>query len=327
MASENSKDIVERFGDRAARWAFIRPKKPESLPIELNRGRIYVLPTSFGLFISGVIAVLLLGALNYNNNPAIFLAFIIAAAAHNSLVHAHLLLSGLRVKALHAEPVHVGQMMLVRMRFEAKGARDRLGLELVCGDSEEKFDLLAREQIEISLAIAATQRGWMQTGRMRLSTIRPLGLARAWSWIRPDTNLLVYPALEAQSPALPEAQGEGSQARMHSQGEHLHQLREYRHGDAKKQIAWKASARGENLLVREYETQTAKEIQLDWFSLNALPYEARISRLARWVVSAEQSTCRYSLRLPQEFIASGSGLEQRHACLRALALMPPIQHV
>lgn len=318
------RDIVERFGDRAARWAFIRPKKPESLPIDLNRGRIYVLPTSFGLFISGVIAVLLLGALNYNNNPAIFLAFIIAAAAHNSLVHAHLLLSGLCIKALHAEPVHVGQTMQLRIRFEAKGARDRHGLELVCDDSEEKFDLLAREQIEISLSITTTRRGWMQTGRMRLSTIRPLGLARAWSWIRPDTNLLVYPALEANVPALPEAQGEGSQARMHAQGEHLHQLREYRHGDARKQIAWKASARSEHLLVREYETQTAKEIQLDWFTLGTMPYEARISRLARWVVNAEQSACRYSLRLPQEFIASGNGLEHRHACLRALALMPHV---
>lgn len=324
MPEVKSRDVVERFGDRAARWAFIRPKKPEPLPIFLNRSRIYVLPTSFGLFLAGVITALLLGALNYNNNPAIFLAFIIAAAAHNSLVHAHLLLSGLCINTLHAEPVHAGQNMQLRMRFEAKGARDRQGLELVCGDSEEKFDLLAREQIEISLSITTLRRGWMQTGRMRISTIRPLGLARAWSWIRPDTHLLVYPALEAQAPALPEAQGEGSQARMHAQGEHLHQLREYRHGDAKKQIAWKASARGEHLLVREYETQTAKEIQLDWFSLSTLPYEARISRLARWVVNAENSNCRYSLRLPQEFIASSSGLEQRHACLRALALMPHV---
>ena len=76
--------------------------------------------------------------------------------------------------------------------------------------------------------------------------------------------------------------------------------------------------------MREYETQTAKEVQLDWFSLATMPYETRISRLARWVVDAEQSGCRYSLRLPQEFIASGHGLEQRHACLRALALMPHV---
>lgn len=324
MSETKSRDVVERFGDQAARWAFVRPKKPEALPIHINRGRIYVLPTSFGLFIAGVIAVLLLGALNYNNNPAIFLAFMIAATANNSLIHAHILLSGLCIKAVHAEPVHAGQPLLLRMRIEASGARDREGLELVCGDSEVNFDLLAREQIEVCISVPTIRRGWMQTGRMRLSTIRPLGLARAWSWIRPDTNLLVYPVLESSAPPLPEAQGDGSQARMHAQGEHLHQLREYRHGDARKQIAWKASARSEHLLVREYETQTAKEIQLDWFLLAPMPYEARISRLARWVVNAEQSACRYSLRLPQEYIASGNGLEHRHACLRALALLPHV---
>lgn len=324
MSGVKSRDVVERFGDRAARWAFVRPKKPEALPINITRSRIYVLPTSFGLFITGVITVLLLGALNYNNNPAIFLAFMIAATANNSLVHSHLLLSGLSINVLHAEPVHAGQPMMLRMRFEAKGARDRQGLELVCGELEETFDLLAREQIEISISMPTTRRGWIQAGRMRLSTVRPLGLARAWSWIRPDTNLLVYPALESQPPPFPEAEGEGNQARMHAHGEHLHQLREYRHGDARKQIAWKASARSEHLLVREYETQIAKEIQLDWFALAALPYEMRISRLARWVVNAEQSACRYSLRLPNEFIASGNGPEQRHACLRALALMPHV---
>jgi uncharacterized protein (DUF58 family) len=128
--------------------------------------------------------------------------------------------------------------------------------------------------------------------------------------------------LETQSPPLPETQGDGSQNRALIQGEQLHQLREYRQGDALKQIAWKASARNEFLLVREYEAQTAKEIQLDWFELNAMPYENRISRLARWIVNAEQNQCRYSLRLPKEFITSNHGAEHRHACLRALALMP-----
>jgi uncharacterized protein (DUF58 family) len=323
MSSE-TRDFIERMGDRTAKWSFIRPKKPEILPIEINRSRIYVLPTGFGLFITAVLAVLLLGALNYNNNPAIFLVFILAAAAHNSLVYGHLLLSGLRIKTLHAEPVHAGQILQLRIRVEAKGARDRQGLELMHGQIIEKFDLLAREEIEVNLSIATTQRGWLQTGRLRISTIRPLGLARAWTWLRPDTQLLIYPSLETHAPALPIAEGEGSQSRMHTQGDQLHQLREYRHGDAKKQIAWKASARSEHLLVREYETQTAKEIQLNWFSMNTLDNETRISRLARWVVNAENSGCRYSMRLPNEFISSGHGPEQKHICLRALALLPHV---
>ena len=87
------------------------------------------------------------------------------------------------------------------------------------------------------LPVATTRRGWYDPGRVRLSTIRPLGLARAWSWLRPDIRLLVYPALDAEAPPLPAALGDGDSARTRSQGEQPHHLREYRHGDSQRQVA------------------------------------------------------------------------------------------
>ena len=62
---------------------------------------------------------------------------------------------------------------------------------------------------------------------------------------------------------------------------------------------------------------------LDWNAVRALPYEARISRLAAWVDLAEREGRRYRLRLPgQPQLGPGRGLEHHHACLRALALLP-----
>jgi len=62
----------------ATRWARLqllaRPRRPEALPQRLDRHRIYVLPTRFGLFVAVLLAAMLLGALNYNNNPALLLA-------------------------------------------------------------------------------------------------------------------------------------------------------------------------------------------------------------------------------------------------------------
>ena len=39
-------------------------------------------------------------------------------------------------------------------------------------------------------------------------------------------------------------------------------------------------------------------------------------------MDAERSGSRYSLRLPGKHLPSARGAEHRHACLRALALMP-----
>ncbi len=317
-----ARDAVERFGDRMAALALVRPKQPEALPILIHRRRIYVLPTGFGLFLGAMLVTMLVGGLNYNNNPALLLVFLIAGVAHNSLVHAHLIISGVRLLALHAEPVFAGQPLRVKFRFDSEGARERPGLQLLCGEVSGNFDLEAQQDFELQLDLPAPRRGWQECGRLRLSTLRPLGLARAWSWLRPDTRLLVYPALEKNFPPLPEAVGDGDAPRSRSHGEQPHHLRDYRAGDMPRQIAWKASARADKLLVREYESAIARDLDLDWNQTRGLPYEDRISRLARWVVEAERSGSRYALTLPSTRIAAAHGADHRHLCLRTLALLP-----
>ena len=296
-------DLVERGIERLSKLPMVRPRAVETLPVHIDRRRIYVLPTGFGLFLGLMLGTMVIGGLNYNNNPALLLAFVVIAVAHNSLVQAHLTLSGLRLVALHAEPVHAGQAMAVRVAFEATGQRARPGLELRTGEEEVFLDLAPGERGEVVLRLATHQRGWLDPGRLRISTVRPLGLARAWSW-------------------LPDQGGDSTSRRTRAQGEQPHHLREYRPGDSRKQIAWKPSARSERLLVREYEASAPRELDLDWESLAALAHEARIRRLTRWVLDADRLGHRYRLRLPNAVLGPGRGPEHRHACLRALALMP-----
>lgn len=316
------RELIERVGDRLAGLPLVRPRTIESLPIVIDRRRVYVLPTGFGLFMALMLVAMLLGGLNYNNNPALLLAFMLIAVAHNSLVHAHLTLSGLRLIALHAEPVPAGKPLMLRLAFEASGNRQRSGLELRAGDEEAFLDLAPGERGEMTIALPTLRRGWLSPGRLRLSTVRPFGLARAWSWLRPDARLLVYPTPEAEGVPLPDLGGDGQSQRTRNHGEQPHHLREYRAGDGLRQIAWKSSARADRLLVREYEATANRELDLDWFTLGKLDHEARIRRLARWVLEAERQGSRYHLRLPSAVIGPGTGPEHRHACLRALALMP-----
>ena len=316
------RDLVERWSDRLSGLPLVRPKRPEPLPIVIDRRRIYILPTGFGLFLAAMLGAMMIGGLNYNNNPALLLAFVMIAVAHNSLVAAHLTLSGLRLTAIHAEPVHAGQPLVLRMAFEASGNRARAGLEVRAGDEEAFLELAPGERGEVRLNLSTARRGWLDPGRLRLSTVRPFGLARAWSWLRPDIRLLVYPTPEPEGIALPDPGGDGPSNRTRAHGEQPHHLREYRQGDALRQIAWKATARMDRMMVREYEASAQREIELDWFTLGALAHEARIRRMTRWVLEAERLGGRWRVRLPGSVIGPGRGPEHRHACLRALALMP-----
>ncbi len=311
---------VSRWRRRFEAWA--RPRTPESLPVRFDRHRIYVLPTAFGLFFAALLTAMGVGALNYNNNPALLLALLLAGAALASLFVAHLQLVGLEIIAISAEPVAAGAPLTLRVHAGDRRERERRGLRLQLGECGALLSL-ENGAGETDLQAPTTRRGWLQLGRIRVSTSRPLGLARAWAYVWPDAPLLVYPRPEANGPALPRGIGEQSQARLHPAGEDMHHLRNYRRGDPRRAIAWKPSARRDALLVREYEQPRDAEVLLDWNGLSALPYEGRISRLARWVDEAEREHRRYRLQLPgQPAIGPDAGPAHRHACLRALALMP-----
>lgn len=305
-----------------------RPREPEALPARLDRRRIYVLPTRFGLFYAVALLTMLVGALNYNNNPALLLGLVLGGAGMASLIAAQMQLSELEIAAVDAEPVAAGTPLTVRVHARAAPGRARRGLRL---DDDELFGTeacvlnLDQGSGEAQLEVPTGQRGWYDLPRLRLSTTRPLGLARAWAYVWSDTPLLVYPAPEAHGPPLPVGRGDRAQARLNPAGDDVHHLRGYRAGDARRAIAWKPSARRDTLIVREFEQPMGTEVVLDWHAASGLAYESRISRLARWVDEAEREGRRYQLRLPgQPALGPDRGAQHRHACLRALALMPHV---
>ena len=314
--------LRERLTTRLSLLA--RPRTPEALPVKLDRRRVYVLPTRFGLFFTTLLFAMLLGALNYNNNPALLLALLLTTTGLASLISAHLQLSGLQVDALSAEPVAAGEALQVHLALSAADARTRRGLQLRCDDTSTSLPVLAaKEPVVAMFAVVTQHRGWLDLGRLRLSTTQPLGLALAWSWAWPEAPLLVYPAPELQGPPLPMGEGNASQARPHPSGDDVHHLRGYRTGDARRSIAWKPSARRDTLMVREYEQPLSVEVTLEWDALAALAYEHRIRRLTHWVDLAEREGRRYRLHLPgQPVLGPGQGAAHRHLCLRALALLP-----
>lgn len=306
--------------------AWMRPRGPETLPVRLDRHRIYVLPTASGLFFGLLLGAMLLGALNFNNNPALLLALLLAGAAQASLIAAHMQLSGLRIETVAAEPVAAGETLSLRIALAASDARVRRGLRIAHGEHATHVVLDARGSTA-ELRLSTTRRGLLPIPRLELSTVQPLGLARAWAYAWPAQSLLVYPAPEAQAPPLPVPAGAQGHPQAARAGDDPHHLRAYRPGDAPRSVAWKASARHDNLLVRDYEQQRGGELLLDWQHTVGLPYEQRIRRLARWIDDAEREGHRYALQLPaQSLIAGDQGATHRHRCLRALALLPQ-EHV
>jgi uncharacterized protein (DUF58 family) len=301
--------------------ALTRLRRAEALPTLLDRRRIYVLPSGFGLMFGLLLFVMLVGALNYGNNAAVLLTCVLAGAAGASLFVGFRGMSGLLLARVNAAEAHAGEPLAVSFRFEP-GARARAGLRVRHRDIDVAFALPANAPADVALVLEDTRRGWQRIGRVRVWTDYPLGLFRIWSWLNPDVEFLVYPALERPPPPLPAGTGFiGEQASAGASEEHAG-LRDYRSSDPTRLIAWKASVRHDSLLVRDIEHRSGEAVTFDHSALRGMDQEARIRRLAAWILEAEATQRAYTLRLPDESIGPALGADHRRACLRALALMP-----
>src|SRR6478736_4189137 len=154
--------------------ALTRLKQPEALPIRLHRHRIYVLPTRFGLMFSAVLLVMLMGALNYNNNPALLLTCLLGAACYQSVFQAFRCINGVQLVSMRGRPCHAGEPLHIDLSLRADG-RPRRSLRLRAADQETVFDIDGGDG-HVRISAPTALRGWCRVGRIRLYSEYPFGL-------------------------------------------------------------------------------------------------------------------------------------------------------
>lgn len=316
----NLRRLAQRARVRAERRlpALTRLRQPEPLPIELGRRRIYIVPTAFGLGFGVLLLVMLVGALNYANNAALLLTCMLGAATAASMLLAFRTLDGLSLRGIRAGHAVAGEPLELVLDFAAQRPRESARLDC----AGESLAFAVQGTTELRLRLATTRRGWLALPRFKLWSTWPLGLFRAWSWLHPQQSVLVWPRPEAAGPP-PVLPGDARERLRPQAGEELAALRDYRRGDAPRHIAWKASARHHDLLVKDFDRPEPRETwRLEWDALRTLDREARIARLARWLGDAEAQGRRYSLQLPNERIDIGSGPAHYARCMSALAVLP-----
>lgn len=314
--------LLQRLQRRAEQRlpALTRYRRPEPLPIELHRRRIYIVPSAFGLGFSVLLLVMLVGALNYSNNAALLLTCLLGAASAASMLVAFRNLDGLRLELVRGSHAVAGEAMELVCTLQS--ARSRGAVRLDLADDSIAFAVHANDVTRVSLRLPTHRRGWQPLPRLRLWTSWPLGMFRAWSWLHPDQSVLVWPRPEPAGPA-PQAIADDARHMQLHRGEELAALRDYRAGDPQRHVAWKASARHDDLLVKDFEQPRSQpQWRLDWRHMHGLEAEARIARLARWLNEAQAQRTSYSLWLPGNDIGSGSGPQHYARCMDALAGLP-----
>ncbi|WP_461481082.1 DUF58 domain-containing protein [Porticoccus sp.] len=308
------------FRQRFSRWLLRR--LPPSATVTLDRRSLFIFPSATGFAFLLLIVLCWLAATNYENNLVFGITCLLTALFVVSILHSFANLSGLTLSCLKVTPGFAGKTLTVELLLRQPRRRYRDGLSCSFAGSEVVSAAMSNvAECRLRLTVPAGQRGLHDPGRLRIESIYPVGLLRAWSYVDLAIRALVYPRplfSEAPPPGR-RASGEGVLQGAEG-GDDFVGLDRYRPGDSPKHVAWKHYAREQGLHTKHYGDVLDRRLWLDWAQFPGLDREARLSRLCGLLLQIAATGQPYGLRLPGLVIEPASGDEHRQRLLAALAL-------
>jgi uncharacterized protein (DUF58 family) len=296
--------------------------------VTLTQRNVYILPTRPGFMLAATLLVLLVGSINYQLNLGYLLTFLLAGSAIVGMYVCHSTLRGLSLALTQPQPQFAGASatLSVTLSNARRSARHGIGLAVLDATHEDHWswtDVPAQGSCTVQVAFMPGRRGLHRVPPLTAETRFPLGTFRVWTVWRPAAQVLVYPRPEAHPPPLPPGEpraGGAAQAASQNSGE-FEGVRAYRRGDPLKLVVWKKAAKTDGELVSRDTMQSQRhELWLDFAQVGLADREARLERLAAWVLQADRLDQDYGLRLPGQQIRPGTGESHKRRCLEALAL-------
>lgn len=289
----------------------------------VNR-RVWVWPNRNSLGLSAVLLAMWYAGASQTNGAAYLLCFVLASVAAVSSMHTWANLRGVSVDADPIPPVFVGDLLPLTLVVGSDRHRRHFGISFHAPGCVEKVlvgEVAAAGVGRVRLTLAVERRGFFAKRTVHVSSIYPLGFFTARRSVMLRQHHYIYPRPEGTRP-LPPALAPTRQPRdgLRVAGDDFGGVRTWQPGESQRHIDWKAAARGQTLLTKQWTGEAEEILHLDWHALDGLDEETRLSQLTRWVLIAERGGASYGLHLPGKDLAPARGEAHAQACLRALAV-------
>lgn len=177
----------------------------------------------------------------------------------------------------------------------------------------------------IQLPIITNKRGRLELPRLQISTVYPLGIMRAWSYVYFAMPAWVYPkpiAFEWEEKQVI-ASDDDSEASMHSvQSQNdFDMLDTYVEGESLSRVSWAHVARGQGMLTKHFADLVGREQRLDYADMPAAHHEQKLAQLSHAVQQMGKSGLPFQLVLPNDSSAGDAGrIGQGDAFIKASLL-------
>ena len=304
---------------RFARW--LDQRIPPTRQITLSQANIFIFPTRYGFVFGGLLVVLILGAINYQNSLVFGVVFLLGSLFTVTILHTFRNLSGIQLEFVDARPGFVDEEIEFCVRVTRPKHRGREGIQIGWPEGIKRWvEIFEAEAQSVRLYVRGTARGRLQPGRLLVETHFPLGLVRAWTWVDLNAQALVYPKpIFTDVPDVSQSKRDDGELVDPLGSDDFTDIKSYQAGDPVKHILWRSFARSDQLMVKRYASYIEPRLWFDFAEVGGNT-EERLSKLAGWALRATRAEREFGLRLPSREVRPGVGEAHLEAVLRELAL-------
>ena len=293
--------------------------------IARRQSSLRLVPTGNMTGLLFILAAMWYAGASQGNGAAYCLFFLLFSVLLVSVPKTLLNLASLKITTESIKPGFAGQEVSMPLEIANLSKRPRNTISTMLPRGESEADVV--DEIAPGLAartvlrFPAAKRGEHEITGLLLTSAYPLGFFRARHIMPVSQRYIVYPR-PAGDPDLPPpaASAKGRAEVRQTGGDDFSGMRAYVPGESQRHIDWKAVARGQPMMTKQFAAETDGMLHFDFMAMPQKGVEVRLSQLALWVIEAERARRPYSLRLPSRKIPASLGEAHYHKCLRALAL-------
>lgn len=299
---------------------------PAADVVRLNHKNIVILPSTLGVIFFFVLALMFVAAINYESSLGFALVFMLLSMFLLTILYTFRNLADLSFTATDNDVVNgivfadSVATFIITVEKHTRRFHESIQVSYRKGSSA-KVDLIDDKQQSINIHVRSIKRGILHPGRLRVETVFPFGLVRAWSYIDLNVQCLVCPRpLACDLDWLLSSNADSGQLNLQTGNDDFYGLRDYRPEDSLRHIAWKQYARGRGLFTKQYSSNVDERIWLSWEMFDNVSIEERLSRLCYCVLELDGRNVDYGLRLPEIEIEPAKGAVHYLKVLKVLAL-------
>jgi uncharacterized protein (DUF58 family) len=295
---------------------------------KIKEDKTYIIPTRFGFYFGGSCLLLIYSSFASGNNLMYLYTFFLCSLGFTSLWLTHVNVTDVRVDSVTIEDVFADVPAYATVTLFNNSKKSRYFIKVYCQVTEPVVVEVIKPKsfTRVRVPLGYFSRGEHRLPRLTLNSTFPFLLLVSWKVYMFEKTFLVFPKREGVSnPPFIQALNENKEGRtidqVRSADSEFAGHRKFENSDSSRHIDWKAFARTERLLVKDYQGYRPHQVNIQWKKTRDIKgLEKRLSQMALWIEIAESKGFHYSFEMGSQNFNSDRGRVHYLKCLKTLAL-------